>query len=148
VPAATSTAEQLVDALAAVRRALRRLVGRPDELARLSNAQLELVRLLRRRPGLSVTDAAEELRLAPNTVSTLVRQLTGARIVVRTVDEADRRVGRLDLRPDVRNRLSAWRDLRLDAAEAALAALPAEDRERIEAALPALARLAAEVGAR
>jgi DNA-binding MarR family transcriptional regulator len=148
VPAATSTAEQLVDALAAVRRALRRLEGRPDELARLSNAQLELVRLLRRRPGLSVTDAAEELRLAPNTVSTLVRQLTGARIVVRTVDEADRRVGRLDLRPDVRNRLSAWRDLRLDAAEAALAALPAEDRERIEAALPALARLAAEVGAR
>jgi DNA-binding MarR family transcriptional regulator len=131
-----------------VRRALRRLEGRPDELARLSNAQVELVRLLRRRPGLSVTDAAEELRLAPNTVSTLVGQLSAAGVVVRSADPTDRRIGRLDLAPGLRARLSAWRDRRLDAAEAALSALPAEDRERIEAALPALARLAAEVDVR
>jgi DNA-binding MarR family transcriptional regulator len=148
VAPATSTAELLVDALAAVRRALRRLEGRPGDLAPLSNAQVELVRLLRRRPGASVNEAAEELGVASNTVSTLVRQLAAAGIVVRTVDPADRRVGRLDLDPGVRDRLAAWRDRRLDAAEAALAALPAEDRDRIEAALPALARLAVEVDAR
>jgi DNA-binding MarR family transcriptional regulator len=148
VSASTSTAEQLVDVLSAVRRALRRLEGRPGELARLSDAQVDLVRLLRRRPGLSVTEAAEELRLAPNTVSTLVGQLSAAGVVVRSVDAADRRVGRLDLDPAIRERLAAWRDRRLDAAEAALATLPVDDRERIEAALPALGRLASEVDAR
>ena len=109
VPNESPIAEQLVDVLAGVRRALRRLDGRPAELVTLRNAEAELTRLVRRRPGVSVTDAAAELGIAPNTVSTLVRRLTDAGIVDRTVDENDRRVGRLDLAPDVRERCRTWR---------------------------------------
>jgi DNA-binding CsgD family transcriptional regulator len=58
----------LVAQTARIRRAGRRYSGRPVELSLLTGAQLELVRLVRRRPGLSVADAAQELGLAANTV--------------------------------------------------------------------------------
>lgn len=139
------TAEELIDALSGVRRALRRSAGRPTELAGLTGAQLELVRLVRRKPGISVAEAAAALRVAPNTVSTLVRELTGRRVLVRRVDETDRRVGRLDLAPGVRRKVEAWRDRRSDALDAALARLSAGDRKKLGAALPVLDALAEEL---
>jgi DNA-binding CsgD family transcriptional regulator len=66
--------------------------ARPEELSQLTGSQLELVRLLRHRPGLSVSQVADELNLAPNTVSTLVRQLVDAGLVVRGCQQAERRV--------------------------------------------------------
>ena len=90
-------ADELLRSLFSIRRTGRRIAGRPTEFASLTGAQLELVRLVRRRPGVSVAEAASELQLAPNTVSTLVRRLTETGIVVRTVDGVDRRVARLDL---------------------------------------------------
>ena len=69
--------------MGAIRRSGRRHAGRPEELSQLTGSQLELVRLLRRRPGISVNQVADELNLAPNTVSTLVRQLVDAGFVVR-----------------------------------------------------------------
>ncbi len=138
-------AEQLLDVLSALQRATRRAIERPPKLASLTGAQLELVRLVRRNPGISVTDAAAELRLAPNTVSTLVRHLTDERVLMRTVDATDRRVARLDLPPGLRREVEAWRDRRVDAIDAALAALTPDERAKLEAALPALSRLAAEV---
>ena len=139
------TAEELIDALSVVRRALRRTGNRPTELAGLTGAQLELVRLVRRNPGISVADSAAALRVAPNTVSTLVRELTGRRVLVRRVDEADHRVGRLDLAPGVRRKVEAWRDRRSDALDAALARLPAGDRKKLGSALPVLVALAEEL---
>ena len=139
-------AEELLGLLASIRRSARRAAGRPLELASLTGAQLELVRLVRRTPGLSVADAAHELRLAPNTVSTLVRQLVELGILERKVDETDRRVARLDLPPLTRRRVDAWRDRRVVLVGRALDALPARERERIEKALPALAKLAAGLG--
>jgi DNA-binding MarR family transcriptional regulator len=138
-------AEQFLDALSALQRATRRAIERPAKLASLTGAQLELVRLVRRNPGISVTDAAAELRLAPNTVSTLVRYLTDERVLMRTVDPTDRRVARLDLPPGLRREVEAWRDRRVDAMDAALAALTPDERAKLEEALPALSRLAAEV---
>lgn len=115
---------------------------RPAELSALTGAQLELVRLVRRNPGISIADAAQALRLAPNTVSTLVRQLSDAGLVVRSVDEADRRVARLDLAPEIRDKVDAWRDRRAVAVGSALGALSADERHRLEAALPVLGRVA------
>lgn len=137
--------DELLDTLSALRRALRHGSQRPTELAALSGAQLELVRLVRRRPGISVTDAATELRVAANTVSTLVRQLTEARVLVRGSDPGDRRVGRLELSPGMRRKVEAWRDRRSVALDAALSRLSKRDRQRIEAALPALAALVEEL---
>ena len=97
-------ADELLAAMGARRRSGRRRAGRPEELSQLTGSQLELVRLLRRRPGISVNEVAHELNLAPNTVSTLVRQLVDAGFVVRRCQEADRRVARLDLAEDLGRR--------------------------------------------
>jgi DNA-binding MarR family transcriptional regulator len=137
--------EELLDALSSVRRAIRRSTDRPAFLASLTGAQVELVRLLRRQPGLTVAEAAAELRLAPNTVSTLVGQLVEAGFVERTVDENDRRVARLNLAPAVRKKVQAWRDRRIETIEAAVGRLSPDDRERIAAAVPALGRLSREL---
>ncbi len=135
-------ADQLLNAFSAVRRNARRHAVRPAELAPLTGAQLELVRLLRRHPGLSVARAAAELRLAPNTVSTLVGQLVEAAIVTRTADESDRRVARLELTPDIRRKVSAWRDRRVVALADAMTRLSADDQRRLDQAEAALVRLA------
>ncbi len=134
--------ETLLSTLAAIGRDVRRRAGRPSEFAQLSGAQLELVRLLRRRPGISVADAAAELHLAPNTVSTLVRQLSEVGHVHRRTDGADRRVAQLDLSPGMLHALDAFRDRRLVVLSAGTGALSREDRQALKAALPALGRLA------
>jgi DNA-binding MarR family transcriptional regulator len=63
----------------------------------LPESQAELLRLIGRRPGISVREAAAELGLAPNTASTLVSKLSAEGLLLRTVDPDDRRVGRLRL---------------------------------------------------
>src|ERR1700744_1742707 len=92
-----AAADALLKQTARIRRVRRGPQGRPGELARLPGPQRELVRLVRRRPGVSVAQAAAELGVAPNTVSTLVRQLTEAGMLVRTPDDSARRIARLKL---------------------------------------------------
>ncbi len=108
--------------------------AKPVELTSLTGSQLELVRLVRRRPGVSVAEAAAALRLAPNTVSTLVRALTDKGAMTRFVDPADRRVARLDLDPDVRRTVHAWRDRRAEAVAAASLRLSPDERDGLGAA--------------
>ncbi len=78
------------------RRQVRRSAGR-SFAAGLTESQAELLRLVGRRPGISVSAAAAELGLAANTASTLVSRLVVDQLLVRTPDQADRRVGRLHL---------------------------------------------------
>ena len=79
------------------RRQLRRSAGRGFDSARLTESQSELLWLVGRQPGISVSAAAAELGLVPNTASTLVSKLVANGLLVRTVDDTDRRVGRLRL---------------------------------------------------
>jgi DNA-binding MarR family transcriptional regulator len=130
----------MIGLLSGLRRALRQRVGRVGDTAGLSDAQRELVRTVSRRPGIRVGEAAGELRLAANTVSTLVTSLCAAGWLIRETDPGDARSALLRLTPEAEARVGAWRDRRLAALSAALAALPAPDRERIERALPALRR--------
>ncbi|OBG74881.1 MULTISPECIES: MarR family winged helix-turn-helix transcriptional regulator [unclassified Mycobacterium] len=76
-------------------RQLRRATGRGFDT--LSESQSELLWLVGRRPGISVSAAAAELGLAPNTASTLVTKLVAGGLLLRTVGDADRRVGQLRL---------------------------------------------------
>jgi DNA-binding MarR family transcriptional regulator len=138
-------AQHLLDATPSIRRVLRRGKDRPAALAALTGAELELVRLIQRHPGVSVAQAAEELRVAPNTVSTLVSRLAAAGTLVREADGTDRRVARLDLEPKVRRTLGAWRDRRAASLGDALSRLSSEDMARLEDFLPVLERLAAMV---
>jgi DNA-binding MarR family transcriptional regulator len=140
-----AVAEELFDAIGLLRRRARRVAGRPWPLETLSNAQAELVRLVRRRPGVSVAEAADELGLAGNTVSTLVRQLTEAGLLRRTTDADDRRIARLRLTAPAQRRVEQWRDRRAGLVADAMTALSAADRRALERAIPVIAKLAGAV---
>ena len=79
------------------RRQLRRSTGGGFDRTGLTQSQAELLRLVGRRPDISVREAAAELGLAANTASTLVSRLAADDLLTRTVDSTDRRVGRLRL---------------------------------------------------
>ena len=146
----TALAEELYAAVGLLRRHARRIGGRPfgDEPIAPTTAQLELIRLVRRNPDLSVADAAAELGVAPNTVSTLVRQLADTGVLERVRDSADGRVVRLRLTPDTRRRVEAWLDRRTAVTAEALAELSEDDRTALRRALPVLATLAAALDRR
>jgi len=135
-------ADDLFDVLGLLRRRSRRLVGAPLPELDLSGAQLELVRVIRRNPGVTVAEAAAALGLAPNTISTLVGQLVSLEVVVRTRDAHDRRVARLDLTIHAREAVERWRDQRAHALASALESLDASARARIADAVPLIAQVA------
>jgi len=136
-------ATELLAAVSAIRRIARReaRLAWPDEP--LPAAQGELLRLAAARPGLSVADAAHELRLAPNTVSTLVGRLTEAGLLDRTRAVSDGRSVRLSVTGQATRRIAGWRDLRAELGARALDHLPATDRQALADAVPALLRFAA-----
>lgn len=138
-------AADLIESIGSLRRQLRRRTGMPWPNADLTAAELELVRLVRRRPDVRVSTAADELGLAANTVSTLVTRLVERDVLVRTPDPADSRATCLRLTAPARRRIEAWRDVRVAAMSNALTALSPADVARIEAAIPALDRLLANL---
>jgi DNA-binding MarR family transcriptional regulator len=143
-PEAAALADALLSTMGRVRRS-GRLVGRPSAFAGLTGAQLDLVRLVARQPGVSVAEAAAELRVAPNTVSTLVRQLTDAGLLVRRVDGSDRRVARLELTPEMRAEAGGFRDRRVALLAQAIAELPRDQRRQLAEGAEVLTRLAARL---
>lgn len=140
--AAAQSAAEFLDAVSAVRRAARRAVRRTWQAEPLPPAQSELLRLAARRPGLTVAQAAQELRLAPNTVSTLIGKLADQGLLRRVPSRTDGRSVLLEVTPKATRRLAEWRDLRAELAGRALAGLTAPERAALAAAVPAMLRLA------
>ena len=138
-------ADELLSAMAAIRRSARRQAGRPVELSALTGSQLDLIQLVRRRPNVSVTQAAEELHVAPNTVSTLVRQLTDARLLIRKADTTDRRVARLDLTQEMRRKVGAFRDRRIAILIAGMQEMSPADQRRLRGAVDVLMTLSRQL---
>jgi DNA-binding MarR family transcriptional regulator len=134
-------AAALVEAARRFTRAASRAAG-PGERRELTGAQMELLVLVRREPGLPVAEAAARLHLARNTVSTLVGQLVGAGLLARGTDGQDGRVVRLWLTEVAGQRMQQWRARRVAAVEVALGELDAAHRTALAAALPALERAA------
>lgn len=91
----TDLAADLASTIGRFRRQLRRAAGTGSESRHLPESQAELLRLVARRPGISVSVAAAELGLVPNTASSLVSRLVSDGLLIRNIDTADRRVGRL-----------------------------------------------------
>jgi DNA-binding MarR family transcriptional regulator len=135
-------ARELLNVISHVHRVARRAARQAWPAEPLPPAQSELLRLAASRPGITVADAAQELRLAPNTVSTLVGKLTSANLLARSRGPQDARIAMLTVTDAARQRLAQWRDLRADLAGEVLAGLSAADRRALDAALPALLRLA------
>lgn len=138
--------EELADALVGVQRLIRRRLRREMPAPQLRGAEVELLRLVVDRPGIGISDAAKELYLASNSVSTLVNQLARQGYLVRETDPADRRAARLTPTPAAEARLGEWRKRRADLVRHQVARLDEADLETLAAAIPALRRLADNLG--
>lgn len=135
----------LLDVIGPVRRVLRRRLRRDRPEGGLPQAQAELLGVVGRQPGLRVQEAAAALQLASNSVSTLVNQLVAQGLVQRDRDPADRRSAFLALTPAGEETMAARRDFRRQLVGRSLDRLEPTDRRHIEAAIPALRRLAVAV---
>ena len=134
----TDLAAELLATAGRFRRQVRRSGSGPRIGAGLPESQAELLRLVGRQPDISVRHAAAELGLAPNTASTLVSRLCSDGLLVRTVDQDDRRVGRLRLTESAQRIADESRAGRRAALGAALARLDADQRERLSDGLAVL----------
>ncbi len=111
----------------------------------LPPARSELLRLVARRPDIGVAEAAAELRLAPNSVSTMVSKLTEDGLLNRGRVASDGRSVRLTVTAAGAARIEQWQDIRTDLVGRALDRLAVADRQAIDAAIPALTRLAEQM---
>jgi DNA-binding MarR family transcriptional regulator len=141
---ARAEAADLLTAIGAVRRVARRAV-RASVHDPLPPARSELLRLVARRPGIGVAEAAAELRLAPNSVSTMVSKLTEDGLLNRGRVASDGRSVRLTVTEAGAARIEQWQDIRTDLAGRALDRLAPADRQALAAAIPALTRLAEQM---
>jgi DNA-binding MarR family transcriptional regulator len=126
---------------------LPRTIGRePDPGHVLPASELEIMRLLVRRPGLSVNETAAELRLAPANVSTALRALEARGLLERRRDPSDGRVVRLHPTTAALAHRSDQELVWGNALAQALDALSRADARRTLAATPALRALADVLG--
>ena len=117
------------------------------DLEPLPTSELEVMRLLVRRPGLSVGDVARELGLQPSNASAAVRGLLARGLLERRADESDGRIARLAPTTQAqairRRREEAWGKL----LRGQLTRLRAEDVASLLAAVEPLQALAAALSA-
>lgn len=142
-PAGGSAADTrlLTETVTALRRALRAAVRTEYPQETLPIAQVEILQSLDEAEPARAGELAERLRLAPNTVSSLVSTLMTAGLVDRGTDATDRRASVVHLTQQGRARLSAWQEAHERRIAAALDALRPPHRAALAAALPAMAEL-------
>lgn len=133
--------DELMTTTAALRRLVRRRLRPSVPGLALRGAQVEVLREVEKQPGIGVAAVAQGLRLAANSVSTLVNQLTDAGMLLRQTDPDDRRAIRLYLTEAAARRLADWRRARSELVGAGVVGLSGAEQEAIERALPALRAL-------
>ncbi len=136
--------DALADVVTRLRRALRRLV-RFELPFDTPMAQIEVMQLLADRPGLRAGEVGEALVLAPTTVSTLVGALLAHDLIDRRADPTDRRAWQLHLTPSGRQQLADWQQSNRRVLRDAASALDAADLRALREAVPALAKLVAQL---
>jgi len=137
----TTLGAELFRSLAGFRREVRRAVRSEFPAQLLTPSQVEVLGCVRRQPGIGVRDAAALLRLAPNTVSTIVGQLVDVGFLRREPDPADARAVCLRLTAAGHRRVHVWRDRSTQTVDRALESLDAEERAALALALPAFRHL-------
>jgi DNA-binding MarR family transcriptional regulator len=142
VPDSGGLPTHLAQVLGRIGRGLRYRTRAAREALDVTHSEGELLRLLHRRPGIRVQEAALELGVASNSVSTLVKQLGRVGLIQRTTDPADGRGACLHLTTQAEDYVTRVGNAREDVLERALASLDAADRGALEAAVPALCSLA------
>lgn len=139
------TASDLSQLLGPLRRAVLRSTRGAADLPDLPEAQIELLRALAAEGSLGTKVVADRLRIAPSTVSNLVKTMVASGLVERAADRADQRAVVLTPTPAALDLLDRYDRASTAALEGALAALPAADRAALRDALPVLRRLVREL---
>jgi DNA-binding MarR family transcriptional regulator len=140
-PSASLTVE-LAKVFSRIGRGLRYHTRAAREALALTHSEGELLRLVDRRPGIRVNDAAAELGIASNSVSTLVRQLSRGGLLERSADPLDGRAACLRLTASAAEWVAQVGNAREQTIDRALASMDEDDRHQLEAAIPAMKRLA------
>jgi DNA-binding MarR family transcriptional regulator len=137
-----SATARLARGFGRVSRALRYRTRAAREALGVTESEAELLRLVRRQPGLRVQDAATELGIASNSVSTLVKQLVRLGLIDRAPDPQDGRAASLRLTDEASAWLAQVGSVREAALSRAFSTLEPAERASLEAAVPAMLRLA------
>ncbi|MFC5724683.1 MarR family winged helix-turn-helix transcriptional regulator [Streptomyces gamaensis] len=135
------TATRLSRLIGPLRRAVLRTRRADDGLPDLPEAQIELLRLLAGSKRLTPREAAARLRVAPSTISNLVRTMSGAGLVERTPSSTDLRTVHLSASAAALDMLDRYDRVSTAALRRAVEGLSPRSREAIEHALPALDEL-------
>lgn len=125
---------------------LRRAVLRTrmaEDLPDLPEPQIELLRALEAVGTATPSDLAAQLRVAPSTISNLLRTMTASGLVRRTPSTVDLRTAQLGLSAPSRDMLDRYDRSSTAALRRAIARLTKDDRAAVERALPALRALLA-----
>jgi DNA-binding MarR family transcriptional regulator len=110
--------------------------------AGLPLSELEVMRLLVRQPGISVSEVAKALGLQSSNVSTAIRALVARGLIERRQDERDGRMTRLHPTHKAITRRDRQETAWGEELARRLGEVPPAERERLLAAAPALRALA------
>jgi|GEM_PF-182479 len=130
----------VAEVIACLRRAMRRAARAADPANTLSVAQLELLSCVSEHPGIRPGQVARLLRLAPNSVTTLVNGLATQNMITRAPGE-DRRAVTLTLTEDGLAAVRGWQTTNTDILRTALDDLHPGWQHLLAAAMPALTEL-------
>ncbi|MFI1920322.1 MFS transporter [Nocardia sp. NPDC020380] len=138
----------LAEVIACLRRAMRRAARAADPANTLAVAQLELLSCVSEHPGIRPGQLARLLRLAPNSVTTLVNGLSAQDMITRAPGDDDRRAVTLTLTASGQDAVRSWQSTNTDILRAALADLHPGWQHLLGAAMPALDELARAIDTR
>ncbi|AYF79048.1 MarR family transcriptional regulator [Nocardia yunnanensis] len=115
------------------------------DLPDLPEAQIEVLRVLSAVGSATPREVADRLRMAPSTISNLLRTMTAAGLVSRTASETDLRVVHLAPSPTARDLLDRYDQASAHTLLTAIESLPPARRKALWSALPALTDLLTEL---
>jgi DNA-binding MarR family transcriptional regulator len=140
-------ADQLAEIVAALRRAMRRAARAADPDNPLAVAQLELLVCVAEQPGVRPGQLARRLRLAPNSVTTLVNGVQSRGLITRSRSPEDARFVTLDLTPEGAKAVESWQVTNATIVQAALETLADDQQRSLLEALSALRELTLAIDA-
>jgi DNA-binding MarR family transcriptional regulator len=137
------TADQLARLLGPLRRAALRSVRQRAGLPDLPEAQIELLRALADHGPAGVRETADRLRVAPSTVSNLVKAMSAQDLVTRRTPGTDLRATELSATPRALAIVRTYEQTSGTVLREALARVSVADRAALDRALPVLFALLA-----
>src|SRR5215467_5652083 len=129
--------DHLVDDILAVYHLIRR-TSHPIHREEITPEQYWLLRLLRRKGALSISELAEALGVTGSSVTTACKRLEKAGMVTRERQSDDERMVRVMLTSQGHEHIEAWRQRRRDIVLQWLAALDGDEQEQLQHLLECL----------